>query len=151
MGSIEDPQEMAPKDVLVHHSKDPLPLCRDSSELVRRCGDIILYLTPTTPLLPDYSLVLAHPIVWRLPDAEIILVELFGGIDTRLAVVLEVGLTVWRYVYMDNIQLSTCVACHHFHQLMVFNPQHLHLTAIRGCFMWEHANTKSFGLTFFNA
>ena len=30
--------------------------------------------------------------------------------------------------------MSTRVACHHFHQLMVLCPHQLHLTAIRGCF-----------------
>ena len=33
MGSIDDQRDMAPKNVLVCHSKDPLPPWRDSAEL----------------------------------------------------------------------------------------------------------------------
>ena len=56
------------------------------------------------------------------------------GIDTSLATILEVGLTVKQYVYVDTSQLSTCVARHHLHQLMVLYPQQLPPTTIRGCF-----------------
>ena len=50
-----------------------------------------------------------------------------------MAVVLGVGLTVRRYVYVDNSQMSTHVAHHHFHQLMLLYPQQLHPIAIRRC------------------
>lgn len=40
---------------------------------------------------------------------------------------LEVGLTVRQYVYVDDSQVSTRVVRYHIHQLMV--P-----TSIRGCF-----------------
>jgi hypothetical protein len=63
-----------------------------------------------------------------------ILVKIFGGIGTRLAAVLKAGLTVKRYVYVDNSQVSTRVARHHLHQLMLLYPQKLHSTAIHGCF-----------------
>ena len=53
MSNAEDSVQMAPKDTLVRHPKDPLPPWRDSLELLRRCEDIILSLAPTTPLLPD--------------------------------------------------------------------------------------------------
>ena len=58
--------------------------------------------------------------------------KLFEGIG--LAAVLEAGLTVRRYVYVDNSQVSTRVTCDHFHQLMVLYPHLLHPTAIRGYF-----------------
>jgi site-specific DNA-cytosine methylase len=61
-------------------------------------------------------------------------VEIFGGIGTELAAMLEAGLTVRRYVYVDNLKMSTRVARHHLHQLMLLYPQQLHPTAIRGCF-----------------
>ena len=61
--------------------------------------------------------------MWRPPDVGITLVELFGGIGTGLAAMLEAGLTIRQYVYMDNNQVSTHVARHHFHQLMVLYPQ----------------------------
>ena len=74
------------------------------------------------------------PIYRRPPDLGITLVELFGGIGMGLAAVLETGLTVRRYVYVDNSPVSTHVARHHLHQLMVLYPQQLHPTAICGCF-----------------
>ena len=57
--------------------------------------------------------------------------ELFGGIGTGLAVVLEAGLMVRRYIYVDNSRVSTRVARYHLHQLMVLYPQQLSPT---GCF-----------------
>jgi site-specific DNA-cytosine methylase len=41
---------------------------------------------------------------------------------------------VIRYVYVDNSQVSTRVAQHHLHQLMLLYPQQLRPTAIRGYF-----------------
>ena len=134
MGSIDDQRDMAPKDVLVCHPKDSLPPWRDSAELFRRCENIVLSITPRTSVIPDAPSALAHPISWRPPDAGITLVELLGGIGTGLAAVLEVGLTIRRYVYVDNSPVSTCVARHHIHKLMVLYPQQLSPTAIRGCF-----------------
>ena len=61
--------------------------------------------------------------------------EIFGGIGIGLAAVLKVGLKVRQYVYVDNSQVSTRVARHHLHQLMVLYPQQLYPTAIRGCFL----------------
>ena len=75
----------------------------------------MLSLTPSTSVVPDAPSALAHPILWRPPDVGITLVELFGGIGTGLAAVLEVALTVRRYVYVDNSPMSTRVARHHFH------------------------------------
>ena len=106
---------MASKDALVCHPKDPFLHWHDFFELLWRCEDMILSRAPTTPLLPDSPLALAHSIVWRPPDARITLVELFGGIGTGLAAVLEVGLTVRWYVYVENSEVSTRVVCHHFH------------------------------------
>lgn len=60
--------------------------------------------------------------------------EFFRGIGTRLAAVLEFDLTIRQYVYVDKGQISTRVARHHCHQLMVLYLQQLHLTAICGCF-----------------
>ena len=60
--------------------------------------------------------------------------DYFKGIGTWLAAVLEVGLTVKRYVYVDNSQVSTRVARHHLHQLMVLYPYQLYPTTIHGCF-----------------
>jgi hypothetical protein len=134
MGDVEDPRDMAPRRALVLHPKDPLPPWHDSSGLFQRCEDIVLSLSSTTPFILDGPSTLARPILWCLPDTGITLVELFGGITTGLAAILEAGLTVTRYVNVDNSPVSTRVARHHLHQLMVLYPQQLHPTAIHGCF-----------------
>ena len=135
MGSVEDQPEMTPNDALVRHPKDPLfPWC-NSAKLLMRCEDIILSLGSTPPVIPDNPSTLAFPILWRPPDKEITLVEVFRGIERGLAAVLEGGLTVRRYVYVDNSQVFTRMARHHFHMLMVLYSQQLHPTAIRGCFV----------------
>jgi hypothetical protein len=38
---------------------------------------------------------------WKPLDDEIVLLELFGGIGTSLAAVLQAGIKVQRYVYID--------------------------------------------------
>ena len=83
------------------------------------CSKSVRLLSSASPFISDGLSGLARPILWRLPNTGIILVELFRGIDTGLAAVLEVGLTITRYVYMDNSQVSTHVPRHHLHQLMV--------------------------------
>ena len=134
MGSIAKQGDMAPNNVLVRHSKDPLPPWRNSANLFRRCEDIVLSLMPRTPIIPDTPSALAHSILWRPPEAGIMLVELFGSITTGLVAVLEAGLTVRRYIYVNISQVSTRVARHHLQQLMVLYLQQLPLTAIHGCF-----------------
>ena len=112
MGSAEDQYDMAPQSALVCHPKDPLPPWRDSTHFSRDVRKL-LYLVSTTPVIADKPLALAHSILWHPLDKGITLVKLFGGISTRLAVVLDAGLTVQQYVYMDNSQMSTHVARHH--------------------------------------
>ena len=130
MGCPEVPQKMVPKDALVRHSKDLIPPWRNYLELLSRYEDIILSLAPMTPLLLDSSSALAHPIVWRPRDAGITLVELFGAIGTRLAPVLEAGLTVRQYGYVNNSQVSTHIARHHFLQMMVLYPPIICLSVV---------------------
>ena len=85
MGSTYDQRDMAPKGALVDHSKDPFPPWRHSAELFWRCNDIVHSLTPRTSIIPDAPSALAHPILWRLADAGIILVELVWGHWLRLS------------------------------------------------------------------
>ena len=115
MGSVEDQRVMAPQSALVHHPKDPICSWHDSIELLRRCEDIILSLSSITPVISDSTSALVNPILWCPPDKGITLVEVFEGIETRLAAVLEAGLTVRRYVYVVNSQVCTRLARHHFH------------------------------------
>ena len=134
MGDVEDPREMIPRQALVRHPKDLLLLWRDFVGLFQRCKDIVLSLISTIPIISDSLFMLARPILWRPPNTGITLVEMFRGIGTWLAAVLEVGLTVTQYVYVENSQVSTRVARHHLHQLMVLYPQQLHPIVIHECF-----------------
>ena len=122
MGNTNDQWDMASKGALVRHPKDSHPPWLDSAELFWRCEDIVLSFTPRIPVIPDVPSALAHPILWRPPNIGIILVELFGGIGTGLAAILEAGLTVRWYIYVDNSQMSTRVVHHHLHQLIVLHP-----------------------------
>ena len=115
MGGMDDQRDMAPNNALVRHPKYPFPPWRDSAELFWRCKNIVLSLTSRIPVIPNVPSALAYSILWQPPDVGITLVELFGGIGTGLAAILEAGLTVKRYVYVDNSQVSTRVARHHLH------------------------------------
>jgi hypothetical protein len=47
---------------------------------------------------------------WKPPDDGIVLLELFGGIGTSLAAVVQVGIKVQRYVYVDTDEAARQVA-----------------------------------------
>ena len=144
IGGTYDQRDMAPNNALVCHAKVPLPNGTIPLSYSVRCENIVLSLIPRTPVIPDASSTLAHSILWRPPDARITLVELFGGIGTILTAVLEAGLTVKRYVYVDNSQVSTCVIRHHLYELMVLYPQLLPLTAgvFHVSFVMSHTSVR---------
>jgi hypothetical protein len=50
---------------------------------------------------------------WKPPDDGIVLLELFGGIGTGLAAVLQAGIKIQRYVYVDTDEAARQVAKHH--------------------------------------
>jgi hypothetical protein len=56
---------------------------------------------------------------WKPPDDGIVLLELFGGIDTSLAAILQVGIKVKRYVYVDIDDAAQQVAKHHSQGLRI--------------------------------
>jgi hypothetical protein len=49
-------------------------------------------------------------ILWKPLEDGIVLLELFGGIGTSLAAVLQAGIKVQRYVYVDNDEAARQVA-----------------------------------------
>jgi hypothetical protein len=63
-----------------------------------------------------------------------VLLELFGGISTGLAAVLQVGIKVQRYVYVDTDEAARQVAKHHSQGLHVRFPKLLTTTAILSAF-----------------
>jgi hypothetical protein len=60
---------------------------------------------------------------WEPPDDGIVLLELFGGIGTSLAAVLQAGIKVKRYVYVDIYDAARQVAKHHSRGLRVRFPE----------------------------
>ena len=63
----------------------------------------------------------------------IVLVELFAGLSTGLAAVLEAGLSVSTYVYVDNTDMVSKAAKHHIKQLQARYPRQLPASAVQGC------------------
>ena len=60
--------------------------------------------------------------------------EIFGGIDTGLAAVLEVGITVRRYIHVDNGYTANRAVRHHIQQLLLRYPVQLSASAILECY-----------------
>jgi site-specific DNA-cytosine methylase len=54
---------------------------------------------------------------WKPPDDRIVLLELFGGIGSGLAAVLQAGIKVQRYVYIDINDVARQVAKRHTQRL----------------------------------
>jgi hypothetical protein len=71
---------------------------------------------------------------WKPLDDGIVLLELFGGIGTSLAAVLQAGIKVQRYVYIDTDEAARQVAKHHSRGLCVRFPELLTTTAILSSF-----------------
>jgi hypothetical protein len=67
---------------------------------------------------------------WKPPDDGIVLLELFGGIGTSLAAVLQAGIKVQFYVYVDIDDATRQVAKHHSRGLRVRFPELLTTTAL---------------------
>lgn len=83
---------------------------------------------------PSLSSAFARLIRWHPPDEGITLVELFAGIGTGLAAVLEAGLKVRRYIHVDIGVVPNRAAQHHLQRLLALYPEQLPPSAIHGCF-----------------
>jgi hypothetical protein len=71
---------------------------------------------------------------WKPPDDGIVLLELFGSIGTNLTTVLQAGIKVKRYVYVDIDDAARQVAKHHSRGLRVRFPELLTTTALLSAF-----------------
>jgi hypothetical protein len=71
---------------------------------------------------------------WKPPNDGIVLLELFGSIGTSLAAVLQAGIKVQRYVYVDTDGAARQVAKQHSRGLRVQFPELLTTTAILSAF-----------------
>lgn len=105
MEYIKDQWKMAYKSALVYHPKDLLLKGSILSSYSRGVRTLSIFGAMTLVILhtPSAS---THPIWWRPPNERITLVELFRGIGTGLAVVLDVDLTIWQFLCLCGWQLS---------------------------------------------
>jgi hypothetical protein len=71
---------------------------------------------------------------WKPPEDGIVLLELFGGIGSGLAVVLQVGIKVKRYIYVDVDDVARQVAKQHSRRLRTQFPELLAYDAILSSF-----------------
>ena len=115
------------------HFKDPPLPWRTPEELSDHCRHIVadLGLGETPPTSSSFSF--AQPIRWQPPHEGIVLVEIFGGIGTCLAAMLETGITVRRYIHVDNGYATNRAIRHHIQQLLLKYPAQLSASAILRC------------------
>ncbi len=60
------------------------------------------------------------------------MLDLFGGISTGLAIVLQVGIPIQKYLYVERDETMRRVLSHHLSLLMQRYPELLPRLAIRG-------------------
>ena len=123
-----------PLEVPARHCKDPFPPWCTRAELSRQCRDAVTSLDPEEVSFTSSSSIFARPIHWHPPEDGITLVELFAGIGTGLAAVLEAGIKVRRYIHVDTGFVSNKAARHHLQRLLALYPEQLSSSAIHGCF-----------------
>ena len=115
------------------HPKDLLKPWGSSRELTQRCRGLVEgvdrgLLKDSGGQPPLQQMVNLH----HSPEG-VVLVELFAGLSTRLAAVLEAGLLVHMYVYVDNNDMVSKAAKHHIKQLQVRYSRQLPASAVQGC------------------
>jgi site-specific DNA-cytosine methylase len=72
------------------------------------------------------------PIAWEYPSEGIYVLDLFGGISIGLATVLQAGILVRKYFYMERDETAKRVSSHHLAILMRQYPELLLRSAIQG-------------------
>jgi hypothetical protein len=72
------------------------------------------------------------PIVWEYPSEGICVLDLFGGINTGLATMLQVTIPIRKYLYVERDETAGRVSSCHFALLMQQYPKLLPRSVIRG-------------------
>jgi hypothetical protein len=72
------------------------------------------------------------PIMWEYPFEGICMLDLFGGISTGLATMLQVGIPVRKYLYVEKDETARRVSSCHLALLMRRYPKLLSRLVIRG-------------------
>ncbi|BBN16821.1 hypothetical protein Mp_7g09570 [Marchantia polymorpha subsp. ruderalis] len=88
-------------------------------------GRLVCGLSTLSPLVTT-------PIIWEYSPEGVCLQDLFGGISTGLAAVLESGILVRRYLYVEKDETARRVSSRHVTQLMHRFPFLLPRSAVRG-------------------
>ena len=125
---------MSSLQIHARHFKDPPPPWRTPKELSNHWRHIVADLGLGETPLPSFLFSFIQPIRWQPPHESIAIVEIFGGIGTSLAAVLEAGITVRRYIHVDSGYATNRNVRHHIQQLLVRYPVQLSASAILGCF-----------------
>lgn len=71
------------------------------------------------------------PISWKYPEQGVTVLDLFGGISTGLAVVLQAGIRVHQYLYVEKDEASRRASLRHVASLVYRYPDLLPNTAVR--------------------
>lgn len=96
----------------IQHSKYPVPPWRTPELLLQLCREIVSDMTSTSVDTYWKLGIISRLIRWRPPHIGIIVVELFADIGTRLATIMELGLTVQRYIHVDSALVPRRAARH---------------------------------------
>ncbi len=72
------------------------------------------------------------PIAWEYPSEGICMLDLFGGISTGLATVLQASIPVRKYFYVERDEATRRVSSRHLPLLMQRYPELLPRSTIRG-------------------
>jgi hypothetical protein len=75
------------------------------------------------------------PITWEYPSEGICVLDLFGGISTGVAAMLQVGIPVRKFLYVERDETARRVSSHHLALLMRRYLELLPRLAIRG-YQW---------------
>jgi hypothetical protein len=75
------------------------------------------------------------PIAWEYPSEGICVLDLFGGISTSLTAMLQAGILVWKYLYVEKDETARRVSLRHLALLMRRYPELLLRSVIRG-YQW---------------
>lgn len=70
------------------------------------------------------------PITWQMPKEGIRVLDLFGGISTRLVAVLQAGILVHQYLYVERDEAATRASLNHVAQLRMRYPELLPMSAV---------------------
>ena len=100
---------------------------KDAFETKEESKEVSLVGEPSTLTPLDST-----PIAWECPQGGICVLDLFGGISTGLAAILQAGIQVKKYVYVEKDETARRVSLHHITQLVQRYPNLLPQSVVQG-------------------